>query len=182
MILLLMREGCCSGTPRRDGEGRGGREKLCRCGAVRWRPSWPWLFPAVVEGHGRVSSHREVKLYWEGKKFYGSKVRKSITIAEAARRKHGHSSVTQQNLPWWWRNTAISNGTGGSFRIFCPFKIRVESILHKEIAVHLISLSPLQMPFLRYCRSNDIYFDFYDFKVKVGGCPSFSRGLQSSRA
>lgn len=40
--------------------------------------------------------HWEVKLYGEGHKIYGTKVRKSITIAETAGRKYGRCTVTQQ--------------------------------------------------------------------------------------
>ncbi len=134
----MMQEGCCSGSPRWDHKGR---EKLCRCRASgvgradldysqQYHDQW-W------GGAWACVSNREVKLYREDVKSLGE-VRKSITMAETARRKHRHCTLTRQKCA-----LMIEKWDSGVIQNFSPFKIRAQSVFLKEIAAHLISLSSL---------------------------------------
>lgn len=63
MILLLMREGCCSGTPRRDGEGRGGGVKSFADVGRQVEAELTLIIPSSCGRAWACVSHREVKLY-----------------------------------------------------------------------------------------------------------------------
>lgn len=62
MILLLMREGCCSGTPRRDGEGGGGVKSFADVGR-QVEAELTLIIPSSCGRAWACVSHREVKLY-----------------------------------------------------------------------------------------------------------------------
>ena len=131
----------------------GGREKLYRCG-----PS----------GGGRADLDYSQQL-WKGMGVCQQPGSKTLLRGQKKKKKvlwkwgqevHHNSWGCSQEIWAQQRDSAkiccgdgeilqFQMGQGGHWEFFCPFKIRVESILHKEIAVHLISLSSLQMPFFK---------------------------------